>query len=111
MAKSKNLTLCGQTVPFDGQPRLAEVEAYDAAIAQGGTVRQLVQAMAPAIINSRLRPEREWVMESTTIITQDCAVSVLEVVKAVLEALEGPKVKAALKAVMEVSLRARTGNA
>lgn len=111
MAKSKNLTLCGQTVPFDGQPRLAEVEAYDAACRKGPTVRQFVTDMAPAIINSRLRPEREWAMESTTPITEACALSVLEVVKAIHAALESPKVMAALREIEQMNPRARTGNA
>lgn len=94
--KPKNLTLCGQTVPFDGVPRLAEIEAYDAAIQQGGRVLDLVKAMAPAIINTRLKPAQTWMLEGHTPVTEACALGVLEVVRSIQEVLTGPKVMSAL---------------
>lgn len=96
MSKSKNLSICGQVVPFDGAPRFAEVEAYDAALKEGGAVFTLIRHMAPVIVNARLRPAAAFTFESHTPLDEDTAVGVLAVVEAIQGALEGPKVKAAL---------------
>ncbi len=96
MAKTRNLTLCGVSLPFDGAPRFAEIEAYDAALRDGGAVFTLIRHLAPVIINTRLRPSNPFVTEAHTPIDEDTALAVLTVVEAIQGAISGPKVTAAL---------------
>lgn len=102
--KVTNLTLAGQAVPFDGEPRLNEIEAYSDALKAGGEVMSLVKEMVPAIVNSRLKPAQPFALEDHTVINEETALGVLEVVKAIQGTLNSPKVKAALT---EISMMIR----
>lgn len=93
---SKNLTVAGQSVPFDGKPRFAEVEAYDLALRDGGQTLALIRHMAPVIINARLKPETPFRWEAHTLLDEPTVLAVLEVVEAIQKALNSPKVAAAL---------------
>lgn len=97
MAKIKQLTLSGMSVPFDGIPRLAEVEAYDAALKEdGGKTQTLVRHLVPAAINTRARPEKEWAWEAASHFNEETILGVIEVVKAIQAALSAPKVRGGL---------------
>lgn len=96
-SKPKNLRVCGLSVPFDGAARFAEMEAYDTALREGGSVFSLVRHMAPVIVNARLRPAVEFQLEPHTPVDEDTSLAILTVAEAIREALNGPKVKAALE--------------
>lgn len=93
----KQITLSGVPVPFDGVPRLAEIEAYDAALKEGGTTQALVRHMVPAAINTRAKPEKEWAWKASDAFDEGTILGVLDVVLCVQAALSSPKVKARIE--------------
>lgn len=95
--KVKQLNLSGVPVPFDGVPRLAEIEAYDAALKEGGTTQALVRHMVPAAINTRAKPDTEWHWTPGASFSEDTILGVLDVVLCVQAALSSPKVKARIE--------------
>lgn len=94
--RTKNLSVCGLSVPFDGKPRFGEVGAYDTALKEGGEVVTLIRHMAPVIVNTRLRPAAPFLIEDQTVIDEDTALATLEVVRNIVQVLRSPKVIAAL---------------
>lgn len=90
--RPKNLNIAGHVVPFDGKPRFAEIEAFNAGLREGASTFTLVQHMAPVIINTRLRPSTPFELTPESIIDEDTALGIYEVAKSIQGAISGPKV-------------------